>query len=65
VVAAATRAAVTPEEFFLLLRGAIRQFLVGAALDAQFAIGITEKLLGFVVAIFDVGSLIILFYGSP
>lgn len=54
--------AVAPEEFFLFFGRAIGEFLVGAALDAQFAVRIASQAFGFVIAFGDVGSLVVLFH---
>ncbi|HEY1349812.1 MAG TPA: hypothetical protein VGF67_09330 [Ktedonobacteraceae bacterium] len=51
-----------PEEFLLFFDGAIGLFLVGAALDAQAAIGIAFGLAGFVIAVFDIGPFIVLLH---
>lgn len=54
--------AIAPEEFLFLFGGAISEFLVSAAFDTQFTVGIAFEALGFVVAIGNIRSLIILLH---
>ncbi len=56
---------VAPNQFFFLDRGPVFLLLVGRPLDAQLAIRVASKRFGFVIAIADVGTLIVLFDGSP
>src|SRR5450631_1009050 len=51
--------AVSPDEFFFLCDGSIGLFLVRGAFDAQFTLGIADRDLRFVVAILDIGTLIV------
>jgi hypothetical protein len=57
--------AIAPEKFFFELGRAVFLFLIGTAFDAQAAIRITGESSRFVVAVLDVGTLVIFLDGSP
>ncbi len=54
--------AIAPEIFFLLLRGAIGLLLIGATLDAQFAVRVARVLAGGIEAFFKSNARIVLLH---